>query len=668
MSLVVTLLFALGTLAFESTIDRAFSSYQNNEWVSAASALDEAYGADPATFEANNFHYLRGRIAEHLSDWNRARDEYRRIAPDNPLHFAAVWRTARASIKLHDDAAARELVALLPADFPADLKIQLAREAEIAVAASIYEQLSTREARLERAKASGDQETLWTLIRENKDDDVALGAAQLVSGFADSPTQRIAAGEVFLNHRQFQEALPLYEQAATDPANAAEARYQIARVYYQQQKYELAIDSYRSIAKDFEGTDWEKESEYQMAASYWRLGDYRNAEQAYLDYIRKYGKESTEEAATRNLVDVYRVLGEYQKAIATVDRALASRLSVPMRQVLIFTKAKILYTQKRYSAALALFQQLGRLKLRTAPGSTTADEVQYFQALCLFHLGNKTAANLIWRKLADDKLSYYGQRSAQKLGKEPAKNTGIVCSAEHSPAVNRMELDVARLRHELRTEMDSTADALSELIFLRLWDEAAYWMRSSGTRMPAQSAAQIAYLGEYYDRSISLASRLPRTGLTLPLIYPAGYHRAICEAATASNVDPLWLQAIIWQESKYNPKARSGAAARGLMQFIPETAQAVGSSIGMPNVTVANLYEPAVSIQLGAAYWSTLMQKLKSPEMALAAYNGGPENVERWLSKSSDPELFVSDIGFVETKKYVMSVFAAHAAYSILAE
>jgi soluble lytic murein transglycosylase len=186
--------------------------------------------------------------------------------------------------------------------------------------------------------------------------------------------------------------------------------------------------------------------------------------------------------------------------------------------------------------------------------------------------------------------------------------------------------------------------------------------------MAAQSAAQIAYLGEHYDRSISLASRLPRTGLTLPLVYPAGYHRAICEAATASNVDPSWLQAIIWQESKYNPKARSGAAARGLMQFIPETAQAVGSSIGMPNVTVANLYEPAVSIQLGAAYWSTLMQQLKSPEMALAAYNGGPENVQRWLSKSSDPELFVSDIGFVETKKYVMSVFAAHAAYSILAE
>jgi soluble lytic murein transglycosylase-like protein len=60
------------------------------------------------------------------------------------------------------------------------------------------------------------------------------------------------------------------------------------------------------------------------------------------------------------------------------------------------------------------------------------------------------------------------------------------------------------------------------------------------------------------------------------------------------------------------------------------------------------------------------MNELKSPEMALAAYNGGPDNVARWRKKSADPELFVSDIGFVETKKYVMSVFAARAAYASL--
>ena len=67
---------------------------------------------------------------------------------------------------------------------------------------------------------------LWTLIRENKDDDVALGAAQIVSGLADTPTQQLAAGEVFINHRLFEEALPLFvlrdvqEELADDDALA----------------------------------------------------------------------------------------------------------------------------------------------------------------------------------------------------------------------------------------------------------------------------------------------------------------------------------------------------------------------------------------------------------------------------------------------------------------
>ena len=58
--------------------------------------------------------------------------------------------------------------------------------------------------------------------------------------------------------------------------------------------------------------------------------------------------------------------------------------------------------------------------------------------------------------------------------------------------------------------------------------------------------------------------------------------------------------------------------------------------------------------------------EIKTPEAALAAYNGGPDNAARWVSKSGDPELFVADIGFVETKKYVMLVFAARAAYGSL--
>jgi soluble lytic murein transglycosylase-like protein len=665
MSFVLTLLLVFTGSAFESSIERAFTSIQNNDWQNAGSALDEAYSSDAATFDANNFHYLRGRIAESQNDWQRAREEFSKVGTDNPLRALASWHAARASIRLHDDASAEIFLSSLPTTFPSDLRSQLAREAGIALAQKIYQDLSTREARFQRAKTPGNADALWSLIRESKDDDVAIESARLLTTSANSPGDLMQLAEVFANHRVFDEAVPLYRRAAADAMTAAEARYQIARIHFQQENYQLALEDYQALAKDFDGTDWQKESEYQIASCYWRLNDYRNSEKAYRDYIRKYGHKGMEEAATRNLADVYRVLGENQKAIALIDRALATQLSVSTRQVFLFTKAKILYSQKRYAAALALFQQLSRTKLRSAPGGATGEEIQYFLALCNSKLGNKSAADIIWRKLAHGD-SYYGLRSTEHLAKTSSANSLAVCSAQANSILQPVQQDLNTLRHPFRTALDSSSDAVSELIFLKLWDEAASWLGRSDTRTPRRAAAEISYLGGHYDRAISLADRLPRSQTTRPLVYPAGYHNVICDAASKYKVDPLWLHAIIWQESKYNPDSRSGAAARGLMQFIPDTANAVGAKIGLGNVALEKLFDPGVSIQLGAAYWAYLMDKFKSPELALAAYNGGPDNVERWANKSSDPEMFVSDIGFVETKRYVMSVVTAHAAYVAL--
>jgi len=389
-----------------------------------------------------------------------------------------------------------------------------------------------------------------------------------------------------------------------------------------------------------------------------------------VSYIDKYGSNA-EEGAIRNLIDVYRVLDENQKALALVDRSLAKRISTNDRQVLLFTKAKIFYTQKRYAAAAKIFEYLVKSRLRAVPGGTTAEEAQYFQALCLSKSGNKAGAELIWRKLAGEPFSYYGLRAAEKLGRPVVTPQQQACSGTADSYSQTTAATVEKLRHALRTEVDPKADAVSELIFLGLWDEASLWIERPGYRLDARLAAQIAFLAGRYFRSVTYAQRLPKSeSSTLALLYPYGFRQFVCEAAGMFKVDPLWLHAIIWQESKYNPDARSGASARGLMQLIPETAQAVLSANGVPGLTLGRLYDPAVNIRAGAQYWSSLLEKLKSPELALAAYNGGLDNVERWKSKwpgaGDDTDLFVADIGFVETKTYVMAVFVAHAGYAKL--
>ena len=64
---------------------QAFALTQHRQWTAAASALDEAYREDPASFSANNLHYLRGRVAENQDDWRRAEAEFEKIGAGNPL-------------------------------------------------------------------------------------------------------------------------------------------------------------------------------------------------------------------------------------------------------------------------------------------------------------------------------------------------------------------------------------------------------------------------------------------------------------------------------------------------------------------------------------------------------------------------------------------------------
>jgi len=103
MYFVPTLILAFYSTLFESSIDRVFFATQSGDWPAAASALDEAFNQDALSFDANNLHYLRGRVAEHQNDWIRARDEFNKISEGNPLHSLALWHAFHDSASLRDE-------------------------------------------------------------------------------------------------------------------------------------------------------------------------------------------------------------------------------------------------------------------------------------------------------------------------------------------------------------------------------------------------------------------------------------------------------------------------------------------------------------------------------------------------------------------------------------
>lgn len=165
----------------------------------------------------------------------------------------------------------------------------------------------------------------------------------------------------------------------------------------------------------------------------------------------------------------------------------------------------------------------------------------------------------------------------------------------------------------------------------------------------------------------TFARRLPRW---LPLelypeplqrwLFPQGFQKTVQEAAGKRGIDPALLLAIIREESRFAPRAKSAASARGLMQFIPATARAFGQEIpSLQPFTAQTLYQPRVSIELGATYVHHLLHRFQGLVLpAIAAYNAGESAAARWqsLGRGSDPLQFIWDISYQETKDYCQKV------------
>ena len=170
-------------------------------------------------------------------------------------------------------------------------------------------------------------------------------------------------------------------------------------------------------------------------------------------------------------------------------------------------------------------------------------------------------------------------------------------------------------------------------------------------------------------RTEIVANREERVNTAIAAVedaYPAPYRQAILNAAKARKLDPRFILALIKQESVFKPLAKSPAGARGLLQLTVDAAQKYAQGAGLSTVRESELYQPATSITVGAEYLEHLSKLFPGMiEPVAASYNGGEDNVARWLkrSKRQDPGVFTSEVGFDETKGYVQKVMANYRVY-----
>ncbi len=146
--------------------------------------------------------------------------------------------------------------------------------------------------------------------------------------------------------------------------------------------------------------------------------------------------------------------------------------------------------------------------------------------------------------------------------------------------------------------------------------------------------------------------------------YKIEYKEYVTESASSYGVEEALIYSIIKNESGFNEKATSVSNAQGLMQIMYSTAQEVSKKNNI-ELNEEKILNPEINIKIGTIYISNLISKYKNLELALAAYNAGSGNVDKWITQGiiNDDASNIENIPYKETNLYVRKVIRDYKIY-----
>ena len=280
------------------------------------------------------------------------------------------------------------------------------------------------------------------------------------------------------------------------------------------------------------------------------------------------------------------------------------------------------------------------------------EEWQYWRAVALNRSGQALEAGQGFESLSEER-SYYGFLAADELGRDYALEEDRLSFSEPAlqlvaglPGIVRArELFLVGLDGRGRSEWDATVRGFSPDEKLQAAVLADRWGWHS------RAIATAASLGEYDD---------------LEIRYPLPWQQQFESFSSAASISPTWAYGIARSESLFMRDVRSSAGAIGLMQLMPTTGRKVAREISLPYYGITTLTDPEANIRLGISYLGKMAERFDGNSvLATAAYNAGPHRVDRWLpeSGSEDARIWIENIPYNETRKYVKRVLSAQAIF-----
>lgn len=279
--------------------------------------------------------------------------------------------------------------------------------------------------------------------------------------------------------------------------------------------------------------------------------------------------------------------------------------------------------------------------------------------------------------------NWYGHIAQQRLANLKATNK---CKDTNFSADSMVGKAIANLKTVTVAPETSTAKEeirfgkAEQLSIVGLYDWAIEELNSAAKTAPNSPKVNLAVAKLYRLREdnvnamLALARSYPDYSQMFPeemgkeewdIFYPLTHWDQIKLWAKNRNLDAYQVAGLIRQESVFNPRARSGANAYGLMQLLVPTARMMAKKYGTEaSITGESLFQPALNIELGTAYMKDQLEKFGRIEYMAVAYNAGPGRVSQW-SNSLPWEIdeYVEAIPFRETRGYVQGIIRNSAQY-----
>jgi soluble lytic murein transglycosylase len=706
----------------EAQLGLAHAQLRSGDFTSAQATLDGFLTDFPDHPQAAQAFFLRGDAKLGLSDWAGAIADYESYLTLRPdlINSYVHERIADAHLGAGEIPEAMEAY-----EQAADEGRQLVSELQLREKiASIYRSLGNTGgavAQYQTILSKAENPRYRATISFN------LGQTWFEAGEYEAAYTQFE--QVFMEYPETAEALSAL-RALLD-ADRPVDQYQRGLVNYYQGQYDIALQAFLSHLADLQNVRNDTpETHLFIARSYRYLGNIQAAQSETQALITRFNPEDGEGwgEAWLELADLYTLTGDVESAFATYDEFTADYPDLPQVADALAQAGSLAVSEGQVDRASAYFAQLSE----TFPDDPRAAEglfdlgllhfrkgqleqaAEFFEQASALPASEQPSASAFWLGKARltagdsagaesalqaardaDPAGYYGIRAAELMADSDPFTPPAAFTLPDDPDAGRAEAEqwivdqfgleeTPPLATTLREDItgDPRMARGRELWSLGLVGEAARDFEEIRTTYEDDPLATYQLMILFremgaYRPSILAAARLHTLAEVAPLEgpeflarvrYPTYFADLVLQYAEDYGLDPLFVFALIEQESLFEGFATSSASAQGLMQIWPPTGEDIAAQLEWPDYEASDLQRPVVNIAFGTWLLGDEFSRFGGdPYPVLAAYNAGSGNALTWQQEAGgDPDMFIEMIDIAEPRTYVQHIAAHYANYRAL--